>query len=104
MNDTVVNAIIRDTLGSNNEEILRTVIEAVANVDVIDMQVNERKDHVEVWMKRPSALTGEELRSLQRIFEVHEIGVYGDPLLAGTEEDTGLEGTFHMLVTPDVEP
>jgi hypothetical protein len=56
----------------------------------------------EFWLDNPSSITGDELDDVQSLFEVHEIGVYGDPLLAGTDEGGPNEGLFHMVLSIDV--
>lgn len=97
------NRLLRAAFTGGNSEILRDVIGAVAGVDVVELDVRDGGDEIEVWMGSPGAITGSELRDLQRLFEIGEMGVYGDPNLAGTPEGDRTDGAFHAVLSPAVD-
>ena len=97
----VVNRLLRSAFGNGEEEVVQTLIEHVAGTAVFDLHRPGNRNEFEVWFGGNASLTGDELRALQRLFDVKEMGVYGDRNLAGTEEDNGLEGRFHAILIPN---
>jgi hypothetical protein len=84
-----LNLIVQALELDNDSELVRQIIENVGNVQV--QEIDKRDNEFEVFM-RPSGFTNRELENLKQIFELIEIGVYGDPNLP---EDTVY---FHMIV------
>lgn len=91
MNDTKrLNALIGALDLDSDSELIKTVIQNVGKVTVED--IGEVKNGYEVFM-RPHSFTGRELENLQEIFEVKEIGIYGDPEIPDEKV------YFHMIVS-----
>jgi hypothetical protein len=81
------------------ERAVTLVVETATTVDVVDIQRHSDGTY-EVWMEGAGAWTGEELERIQTVFDVKEVGSYGDPLLRGTTEGSGLDGAFHAILDP----
>ena len=73
----------------NDSKLVRQIIQNVGNVQV--KEIDKRGNEFEVFM-HPSGFTNRQLENLKQIFELREIGVYGDPNLP---EDTVY---FHMII------
>lgn len=83
--DLLVQALDLDS----DSELVTQIIENVGNIQVQD--IDKRGNEFEVFMK-PSGFTGKELENLKQIFELKEIGVYGDPNIPGEKV------YFHMII------
>lgn len=94
-----IKEVLYSVFSGDNEAVIQHIIEVVGGVEVLDVQYHN-DGSFEVWIGQPGSFTGDELSDIEVLFDVEEIGVYGDPELAGTEEDNGLEGTFYARVTP----
>ena len=84
-----LNLIVQALELDNDSELVRQIIQNVGNVQV--KEIDKRGNEFEVFM-HPSGFTSKELENLKEIFELKEIGVYGDPDLL---EDTVY---FHMII------
>jgi len=60
----------------SDADMIKTIVENIANISIED--IDNRNGEFEIFAK-PSGITGTELRKLQEIFDIREIGVYGDP-------------------------
>lgn len=92
--------ILSSVLGSDTEAITESILEAVVDapsVVVHDIQTLGNGD-IEVWLN--AGLDGGELAEIQHLYDVREVGVYGDPELAGTREGSSTDGKFHMVLSP----
>ena len=75
----------------------RAVVE-ISEIGSTEHMVAEDGDSVfELWLR--SGMDAEELAAVQDIWTIEEVGVYGDPELAGTPEGSHLEGKFHMVLS-----
>jgi hypothetical protein len=88
-NQEKLNLIVQALELDNDSELVKQIIQSIGNVQV--QEIDKRGNEFEVFMK-PSGFTGKELENIKEIFELVEIGVYGDPNLS---EDTVY---FHMIV------
>lgn len=96
--------LLKKALGVTTEEITVSILNSILNDNkenpVIDSQ-DLGDNRIEIWFHRGfSGFSGTELADLQQIFTIHEISTYGDVEMVGHSRDTGLEGTFHMIVSP----
>lgn len=100
--DDEINELLRMAFEGGFAEIVRQVVIRTTDSDVVEIQGHD-DGTFEMWFARTTAgFTGEELSNLQTLFEVKELGIYGDPQLAGTESGTELEGHLHAVLKPDV--
>jgi hypothetical protein len=99
--DEAVDKLLRAAFAGSSEDVVVAVLESLTSTEVKDVQ-SHSSGEFEFWLDSPPAITGDELDDVQSLFEVHEIGVYGDPLLAGTDEGGPNEGLFHMVLSIDV--
>jgi hypothetical protein len=70
----------------------------ISEIGSTQHMVAEDDDSVfELWLR--SGMDAEELAAVEDIWTIEEIGVYGDPELAGTPEGSHLEGKFHVILS-----
>ena len=84
--------MVEKVFETENHEFIRMVIEKLGNVTVEDVDIIH--NGYEIFME-PNSFTSEELNDIQTVFEIKEIGIYGDPDLPS--DDVYL----HMVVEPE---
>lgn len=73
-------------------------VSEISEISSTDCMWADNDDNVfEIWLR--AGLTADELAAVQDAWTVEEVGVFGDPALAGTPEGSQLEGKFHMILS-----
>lgn len=105
MTDVNPTDLLHEAFGDNLEEITRslldTIVDGPSDTVVLDAQAASDGSDVEVWLS--TNLTEDELDAVESLYRVREVGVYGDPALAGTEAGGNLDGTVYLHLRPDLD-
>lgn len=89
-------SLLSRVFGTDVAAVTEAVFEAIINapVDVV-ADVNDHGDGtVEVWLN--TNLTEKEKDDVEVLYRIKEVGIYGDPELAGTPEGSRLDGKVYL--------
>lgn len=90
------NALLRRVFGTDPEAVTEAVLNTIINApgDAVAEVAGHGERDIEVWLN--TNLTEKEKDDVEVLYRIREVGVYGDPALAGTDEGSDLEGKTYL--------